>query len=85
MLNSTCGCLIVAMCMLSSTNYYIFSFQQAMQVIGIHPDTQNDILSIVAGILHLGNITFKESGNYAEIASADCELLLGAVYCIFQC
>ncbi|XP_059157051.1 unconventional myosin-Ie-like isoform X2 [Physella acuta] len=44
---------------------------QAMQVIGIHPDTQNDILSIVAGILHLGNITFKESGNYAEIASAD--------------
>ncbi|KAI8789436.1 unconventional myosin-Ie-like isoform X1 [Biomphalaria glabrata] len=44
---------------------------QAMQVIGISPDTQREILSIVAGILHLGNITFVEQGNYAKIAQDD--------------
>ncbi|GFN82452.1 hypothetical protein PoB_000895800 [Plakobranchus ocellatus] len=44
---------------------------QAMQVIGIPADTQNDILSIVAGILHLGNISFAESGNYASVQNDD--------------
>ena len=47
-----------------------------MQVIGIPTETQNDILSIVAGILHLGNISFTESGNYATIQNDDCESLI---------
>ncbi|XP_053405072.1 unconventional myosin-Ie-like [Mercenaria mercenaria] len=42
----------------------------AMQVIGIDGQTKEDILSLVAGILHLGNIQFVESGNYAAIADA---------------
>ncbi|XP_067665712.1 unconventional myosin-Ie-like isoform X1 [Haliotis asinina] len=44
---------------------------RAMQVIGIPEDVQNDVLSIVAGILHLGNISFQEDGNYAGIANDD--------------
>ncbi|CAL1534478.1 unnamed protein product [Lymnaea stagnalis] len=44
---------------------------QAMQVIGISSDTQMEILSIVAGILHLGNISFAEDGNYAKIANTE--------------
>ena len=44
-----------------------------MQVIGIPEESQNDVLAIVAGILHLGNISFVEDGNYASIASDDCE------------
>jgi myosin-1 len=37
----------------------------AMDVMDITPDTQTDILNIVAGILHIGNISFTEEGNYA--------------------
>lgn len=44
---------------------------QAMQVIGIPAQTQTDILNIVAGILHLGNISFTESGNYAAVQNDD--------------
>ncbi|XP_041364734.1 unconventional myosin-Ie-like [Gigantopelta aegis] len=44
---------------------------RAMQVIGIPEENQNDVLAIVAGILHLGNISFVEDGNYARIASDD--------------
>ena len=52
---------------------WTFCLQQAMQVIGISTEEQNDILSIVAGILHLGNISFSESGNYAVITNDECE------------
>ncbi|XP_052276602.1 unconventional myosin-Ie-like isoform X2 [Dreissena polymorpha] len=40
----------------------------AMQVIGLDDQTREDVLSLVSGILHLGNISFVENGNYAAIA-----------------
>uniref|UniRef100_A0A8B9PLT7 Myosin IE n=1 Tax=Apteryx owenii TaxID=8824 RepID=A0A8B9PLT7_APTOW len=39
----------------------------AMNVIGIFAEEQSLVLQIVAGILHLGNISFKEVGNYAGV------------------
>lgn len=47
--------------------------QEAMQVIGIPGDIQTQVLQIIAGILHLGNISFVEAGNYAQVESTDCE------------
>ncbi|XP_031430182.1 unconventional myosin-If [Clupea harengus] len=44
---------------------------EAMQVIGIPEDYQMQVLQIGAGILHLGNITFIEKGNYAQVESTD--------------
>lgn len=44
-----------------------------MQVIGIPSDIQTQVLQIIAGILHLGNISFVEAGNYAQVESTDCE------------
>ncbi|NXQ54833.1 MYO1F protein, partial [Anthoscopus minutus] len=43
----------------------------AMQVIGIGGEEQQLVLQIVAGILHLGNISFQEEGNYARVENAD--------------
>uniref|UniRef100_A0A8B9PZ11 Myosin IF n=1 Tax=Apteryx owenii TaxID=8824 RepID=A0A8B9PZ11_APTOW len=43
----------------------------AMQVIGICGEDQQLVLQIVAGILHLGNISFREEGNYAQVENAD--------------
>jgi len=48
--------------------------QHAMQVVGLDDQTREDILSLVAGILHLGNIAFVENGNYAAIADPGCKL-----------
>ncbi|XP_052457931.1 unconventional myosin-Ie isoform X3 [Carassius gibelio] len=39
----------------------------AMEVIGISGMDRSMVLQIVAGILHLGNIGFKEAGNYAAV------------------
>ena len=47
--------------------------QNAMQVIGIRGEDQQLVLQIVAGILHLGNISFREEGNYAWVENSDCE------------
>lgn len=47
--------------------------QEAMQVIGIPSDIQTQVLQIVTGILHLGNISFIEAGNYGQVESTDCE------------
>ena len=44
-----------------------------MQVVGLDEVCREDILSVVAGILHLGNITFVEQGNYAAIADPGCK------------
>lgn len=44
---------------------------RAMQVIGIDQATQLTVISIVAGIMHVGNISFVEQGNYAVIANED--------------
>ena len=38
-----------------------------MGVIGLSPEYQFEVLKIVASILHLGNIEFKEVGNYAQV------------------
>ncbi|NXF11878.1 MYO1E protein, partial [Smithornis capensis] len=43
----------------------------AMSVIGIFGEEQTLVLQIVAGILHLGNISFKEVGNYAAVESEE--------------
>ncbi|NXU51607.1 MYO1E protein, partial [Turnix velox] len=43
----------------------------ALSVIGIFPEEQALVLQIVAGILHLGNISFKEVGNYAAVVSEE--------------
>uniref|UniRef100_A0A2K6F5D7 Myosin IF n=1 Tax=Propithecus coquereli TaxID=379532 RepID=A0A2K6F5D7_PROCO len=43
----------------------------AMQVIGIPPNVQQLVLQLVAGILHLGNISFCEYGNYAQVETVD--------------
>ncbi|XP_074901508.1 LOW QUALITY PROTEIN: unconventional myosin-Ie [Buteo buteo] len=43
----------------------------AMSVIGIFAEEQALVLQIVAGILHLGNISFKEVGNYAAVESEE--------------
>lgn len=45
-----------------------------MSVVGLSVDDQDMVLQIVAGILHLGNIAFREEGNYAVVESEDCEL-----------
>ncbi|KAJ7385321.1 Unconventional myosin-Ie [Desmophyllum pertusum] len=39
--------------------------RRAMDVIGISDEDQGSVLQIVAGVLHLGNISFDEQGNYA--------------------
>lgn len=63
---------------MTRTRHCFFSFcavclQEAMRVIGIPGDIQTQVLQIVAGILHLGNISFIEAGNYAQVESTDCE------------
>ncbi|KAL2084597.1 hypothetical protein ACEWY4_020115 [Coilia grayii] len=44
---------------------------EAMSVVGLSPDDCDTVLQIVAGILHLGNIAFREEGNYAVVDSED--------------
>lgn len=44
-----------------------------MDVIGISVEERAMVFQIVAGVLHLGNISFKESGNYAAVESEECE------------
>lgn len=44
-----------------------------MQVIGIPGEIQVQVLQIIAGILHMGNISFIEAGNYGQVESTDCE------------
>ena len=39
-----------------------------MTVMGIAEEVQYEVLSIVAGILHMGNIVFREHNNYAQVA-----------------
>ncbi|KAL4646746.1 unconventional myosin-Ie-like [Arapaima gigas] len=45
--------------------------QNAMSVVGLAEEEKTTVLQIVAGILHLGNIAFREEGNYALVASED--------------
>ncbi|XP_043972564.1 myosin IEb isoform X2 [Gambusia affinis] len=43
----------------------------AMSVVGLSLDDQDSVLQMVAGILHLGNIGFREENNYAVVESQD--------------
>jgi myosin I len=43
----------------------------AMGVCGISPQDQNNLFTIVACVLHLGNITFVENGNRAAVSNED--------------
>jgi len=43
-----------------------------MDVIGISGMDRALVLQIVAGILHLGNINFREAGNYAAVENDEC-------------
>uniref|UniRef100_A0A8C5A1C9 Myosin IEa n=1 Tax=Gadus morhua TaxID=8049 RepID=A0A8C5A1C9_GADMO len=43
----------------------------AMGVIGISPEDRGMVLQLVAGVLHLGNVTFREAGNYAAVDSEE--------------
>ncbi|EQB78343.1 myosin IF-like protein [Camelus ferus] len=61
---------------LMTPDYYYYlnqsdTYKSAMQVIGIPPNVQQLVLQLVAGILHLGNISFCEDGNYARVESTD--------------
>ncbi|TNN02035.1 hypothetical protein fugu_009522 [Takifugu bimaculatus] len=40
---------------------------EAMSVVGLTADEQDSVLQLVAGILHLGNISFREENNYAVV------------------
>ena len=60
-----------------------------MAVMGISDENQMDILSLVAGVLHLGNVTFVEHGNYARVEDPEsmymCNVLffsLVRVHCV---
>ncbi|XP_070691108.1 myosin IEb [Pempheris klunzingeri] len=43
----------------------------AMSVVGLSAEEQDSVLQLVAGILHLGNINFREENNYAVVESQD--------------
>jgi len=43
-----------------------------MDVIGISDEDQGSVVQIVAGVLHLGNISFDEQGNYAVPSDDEC-------------
>jgi hypothetical protein len=47
----------------------------AMNIMGLTDQEQSNILQAVAGVLHLGNITFVEKGNYSEIRDQNGEHL----------
>jgi len=44
---------------------------KAMKVMGLTEQEQSNILKVVAGVLHLGNVMFREKGNYSEIERQD--------------
>ncbi|XP_072317494.1 myosin IEb [Eucyclogobius newberryi] len=44
---------------------------EAMSVVGLSPEEKDSVLQIVASILHLGNISFREENNYATVESQD--------------
>lgn len=58
--------------------------QKAMDVIGISDDDQTSVLQIVAGVLHLGNISFTEQGNYAVPSDDECMYFSSFCICKIQ-
>jgi len=45
-----------------------------MKIIGLSAQEQSDIFHVVGGVLHLGNVMFHESGNYASISDPQSKL-----------
>lgn len=45
----------------------------ALRAVKISNEEQFNIFKLVAGILHLGNINFVPSGNYAQPENNDCK------------
>ncbi len=54
-----------------------------MSVMDISDEDQNSVLSIIAGILHMGNINFVEQGNYAQVADDECKFTRKPLYIVF--
>lgn len=50
-----------------------------MVVMGFSDAEQREIWSVVAAVLHLGNVTFSESGNYAQIEESSGNSMLNLV------
>lgn len=44
-----------------------------MTIMGMSEEDQMNVLQVVAGILHLGNVTFVENGNYANVEDDQCK------------
>jgi len=44
-----------------------------MGVCGISPENQRNLLQILGGILHLGNVDFRARGNESEVIDMDCK------------
>jgi len=40
-----------------------------MDIIGLSKEIQHSIFSLLAGILHLGNVQFGDKNNYATVLS----------------
>lgn len=45
--------------------------KQAMSRVGFNDADVDEVFHIIAGILHVGNIKFKQDGNYAKISTPD--------------
>ena len=41
---------------------------KAMETMGVSPEEQGELISVTAGVLHLGNIIFSEDANNSEQA-----------------
>ena len=51
-----------------------------MAVMGISDENQMDILSLVAGVLHLGNVNFVEHGNYARVEDPESMYMCNVLF-----
>uniref|UniRef100_A0A4W4GQQ5 Osteoclast-stimulating factor 1 n=1 Tax=Electrophorus electricus TaxID=8005 RepID=A0A4W4GQQ5_ELEEL len=58
-------------CQIICQSLLICYLSHAMEVIGISGNDRTMVLQIVAGVLHLGNISFREAGNYAAVESEE--------------
>lgn len=48
---------------------------------GLNQSQQSEILKVTTAVLHMGNITFKEVGNYAAVHDKECKRLIFLDYC----
>ncbi|KAF3839088.1 hypothetical protein F7725_017805, partial [Dissostichus mawsoni] len=60
----------------TTPDYYYYlnqsgTYTEAMSVVGLSSEDQESVLQLVAAILHLGNISFREENNYAVVESQD--------------